>query len=385
MPTSKSKNLLYNLLLPFCFPHPPHNPFIGFEGHDVNRKQSLARIIRKNHLSGGAIAFKAGTDCSMVFTTAFHCSRMPGTQIYYRVASITKMATALLSVILMDRGIIDPDRPVTEMITDGKDIKELEGILIGHLLSHTSGLMDPPGLENMLLAHIPLRDAVAGSRKRCKQNSFCYSNLGYGIIGCIFESLLGESVVKVFRDHLFLPLGLDATISGSTLAWNEIMPVRRIRLIQRGECITVTPLGRIPVTDPEPDYHYGYTAGSMYITLPSLIRLTECIRDGGKPLVSGQFSGYMKQETTRYGAIAPSLTYGHGLLRIRDRRITDNLVIGHQGFAYGCVDGAFWEESTGNLMISMNGECSEARTGRIGTVNMDLCKFAFREEIPTWK
>ena len=385
MPTSKSKNLFYRAALPCCFPHIPGNPFISLEGHDILRKRRLAGIIRRNHLSGGAIAIKSSSDCSEIFTKSIHTTKMPGNQTYFRVASITKMATALLAVLLMDRGILDPEKPVSELLPDGSGIPELNGIMISQLLSHTSGLVDPPDLERMLLSRKPLREAAAGCRKYAEQTRFCYSNLGFGIIGCIFETLLEEPVDKIFRDYLFKPLGLNATLSGATLSGEDIMPVKRISLLNRGNCMTLTQLGRIPVTEPEPSFHYGYTAGSMYITLPSLVRLTECIRDGGKPLISGNYAGLMKQEAAQYGAVSPTLSYGYGLLRINDKRISDSIVIGHQGFAYGCVDGAFWEETTGNLMISLNGSCSEARTGRLGYVNMDLCRFAFREEIPLWK
>jgi hypothetical protein len=72
-------------------------------------------------------------------------------------------------------------------------------------------------------------------------------------------------------------------------------------------------------------------------------------------------------------------------LIIRDRRISPHTVYGHQGFAYGCVDGAFWEDGTGNIMISLNGGASEARSGRLGILNLELCRWAFREEIPEWK
>ena len=123
----------------------------------------------------------------------------------------------------------------------------------------------------------------------------------------------------------------------------------------------------------------------MYTDLPSLTRLVCCIRDGGDPLLSRQYSGYMKKEVSSYGSLSPTLAYGSGLLIIRDRRISDAPVFGHQGFAYGCVDGAFWEETTGNIIISLNGGCSEARTGRLGIANLDLCRWTFRKEMPQWK
>jgi hypothetical protein len=44
----------------------------------------------------------------------------------------------------------------------------------------------------------------------------------------------------------------------------------------------------------------------------------------------------------------------------------------------------FWEDSTGNIMILLNGGCSEARYGRLGCANYDFLRWAFRKEIPSW-
>ena len=383
MPTSAGKNLIYRLALPFLAPAVPPHPVLLQDNRPVVMQKKLTRIIRRNHISGGAIAFRSGSEQAVLYTIPFHTETQPGNQIYYRVASITKMATALVAAVLIDRGILDPDRPVSALLPGSSDIPELQGICISELLSHTSGLTDPSGLENKLLLRVPLRAAVSGCRRPDK--SFCYSNLGFGIIGCVFESLLGLPVEQIFQEYLFRPLNLDATLSGITLDINKIMPVKRILPWHENECIKVTKLGMIPMKEADPSLHYGYTAGSMYITLQSLIRLTECIRDKGMPLLSGRYSGYMKRKQASYGPISPTLSYGKGLLIIRDRRISGSVIYGHQGFAYGCVDGAFWEESTGNIVVSLNGGCSEARVGRLGIVNRDLCRFAFREEIPSWK
>ena len=52
--------------------------------------------------------------------------------------------------------------------------------------------------------------------------------------------------------------------------------------------------------------------------------------------------------------------------------------------AYGCVDGAFWEENTGCSVIMLNGGAGEARTGRLGLLNRDILRWAFRKELPAW-
>ena len=384
MPASRSKNLLYRAALPFLSPAVPADPVVSVKGHTLASEKKLLRLIRRNHISGAALCLQSGSETSMVFTRAVHTDLIPDEHTYFRVASITKTATALLCTHLMDRGLLDPDKPVCELRPGCAGLPELEGIRLRHLLSHTSGLSDPQGLEELLLKKTPLPEALSGCRKHEPGETFLYSNLAFGLIGSLLESVFGRPVEKIFREYLF-QLRLNATLAGSSIPADRIIPVIRMLPHHAGSSIRVTRLGRFPLDCADPLHHYGYTAGSMYIEPESLLRLTACVRDGGAPLLSPRYMDYMKKEVVSYGAVSPTLSYGFGLLIVRDRRISDSTVFGHQGFAYGCVDGAFWEESTGNILISVNGGCSEARTGRFGIANLDLCRWAFRKELPLWK
>lgn len=385
MPTSKFKNLLYRAALPFLSPSIPKNPVKRVSGHPLITEKKLSALLRANHITGAALCLQSGQDTSFVFSQAVHTNLVADESTYFRVASITKMATALLCTYLMDQGLLDPESPVNELLPEAKDVDELKNIRLHHLLSHTSGLADPHGLEGLLLKRTPYTESVKGCRFHSPGEVFRYSNLGFGLIGCILESLFDQSVEQIYQHHLFNPLKLDASLEGSSLPEERIMPVIRILPYHTGSAIRVTRLGRLPIAHPAPLLHYGYTAGSMYITLPSLLRLITCIRDNGFPLLSPRYADYMKQNVISYGEVSPTLSYGHGLLIVHDSRISDSPVFGHQGFAYGCVDGAFWENSTGNILISLNGGCSESRSGRLGIANLDLCRWAFRKELPVWK
>lgn len=162
------------------------------------------------------------------------------------------------------------------------------------------------------------------------------------------------------------------------------MPVARLLPWHPGQEVVVTRLGRIPLTDPDPLRHYGHTAGSLYIDIFSLRRLLICLRDHGVPLISGTLGTEMLRQQASYGALSPTLSYGLGLLMIQDPALSASRILGHQGFAYGCADGAFWEESSGNLILFLNGGASEARVGRLGLCNRDLLRWALRKEFPRW-
>ena len=148
--------------------------------------------------------------------------------------------------------------------------------------------------------------------------------------------------------------------------------------------MTITKLGRIPLNHPDPLRHFGHTAGAMYTDAPSLSRLLDLIGSLGMIDDKRLISAEMMAEMTRVQASTPTRTYGLGLVLMNRPGISEHRLLGHQGFAYGCVDGAFIEEGTGRKVIFLNGGASEAREGKLGLVNKDVLTWAFRKEFPSW-
>ena len=384
MPSTKIKNLLYRSALPFCAPSAGRSPLLPAQGHPLSDPDGLSRIIRRHHAAGSAVLVSDGSRFSLVLEKPSPAGQAASPDTYFRVASITKMATALLSVILVHDGLLDPDAPVAGYLPDSDGLPELDGVTLRRLLSHTSGLADPLRLESLLESGAPYREAVSGARAAEPGSSFRYSNLGFGLVGCILESVTGTVLGELFSSRIFRPLGMNASVEGCSLPEERIMPVIRILPYRPENRLTVTPLGRIPFSSPDPLHHYGHTAGSMYTDIQSLHKLLICLRDGGSPLLPASAADVMKQKHASYGSLSTTLSYGLGLLIIDDPRLSSGRILGHQGYAYGCADGAFWEEDTGRVMMILNGSCSEAREGRLGLCNRDMLRWAFRKELPQW-
>ena len=384
MPTTRFKNLVYRTLLPFCAPSCGRSPVSSVNGHSVSKMKDFVRLIRKHHVLGSATLISDGRDQSVIFTRSEKPLHQPDFDTYFRVASITKIATAMLAMHLAEQHLLLLDDRISDILPLDPMPEEFSGVTLRHLLSHTSGLMDPPFLERDLENGKTLQEVVRGMRVSQPGRTFRYSNLGYGIIGCIIEAVVHEPLDAVFDRMLFEPLGLKATLSGCTLPREKIMPVTRILPYRRGNDLILTPLGRVPLDSPDPARHFGHTAGSMYITVQSLHTLLNVLILNGTGYLSPDSVAEMKKQHASYGSESPTLSYGLGLLRISDPSLSSSRVLGHQGFAYGCGDGAFWEENSGKTLIFLNGGCSEARTGRLGLSNRDFISWAFRKELPLW-
>lgn len=384
MPTTKLKNTLYRIALPFFAPNCSRHPVTSVSGRDPVFIRNLEALHRKHHILGSAVLLTSPGQYSLVCTSSENPKHSACPETLFRVASITKMAAAVLCGRLMEEGTLDPDCPVSEYFTNESARSGLDGITLRHLLSHTSGIIDPAGLESAVNQGVPFTDLLPSSRCFLPGSSFHYSNFGFGLIGCILESVFNMPVGQIFRNRLFEPLQMNATLEACLLPAESIMPVTRVLPYKKGRDITVTALGSRPLLSPDPLRHYGHTAGSMYTDIFSLQKLLDVLILKDNDYLSERWKNEILLEHASYGSLSPTLSYGLGLLRISDPALSDGNIYGHQGFAYGCVDGAFWEENTGRSVIMLNGGADEARTGRLGLLNRDILYWAFRKEMAAW-
>lgn len=182
---------------------------------------------------------------------------------------------------------------------------------------------------------------------------------------------------------------MEATLDATTLDEGRIGEIRRVLSRHPQPGVRVTKLGRVPLKEPDPLRHFGHTAGAMYTTAESISHmLTLLTTDGlwqGKPFLSKESIAAMKTPQASYGAVSPGMHYGLGLILFEDKRLPGCVLAGHQGFAYGCVDGAFVDLNSGRQVIQLNGGASEARDGRLGLLNRDVLRWALGKEMPQWK
>lgn len=62
-----------------------------------------------------------------------------------------------------------------------------------------------------------------------------------------------------------------------------------------------------------------------------------------------------------------------GLLKLEDASVCPKAVWGHQGFAYGAVNGVFFDQK-GSGFAALNSGVSEQRVGHLALINRDLIR-----------
>lgn len=146
----------------------------------------------------------------------------------FRIASITKTFTAMAVLQLWEQGLIDLDAPANDYLRAYKLVPaqaNFRPATVRHLLTHTAGIREvlhPSGLLRLrdlgetvkLGRRVPsLAEYYQGSlRIDAEPGSRCmYTNHGFATLGQIIEDVSGQPLDSYFREHLFMPLGMDHT------------------------------------------------------------------------------------------------------------------------------------------------------------------------------
>lgn len=209
------------------------------------------------------------TDGKKIHGTVFHIYRASdgfswsgstghmNTDSQYPIASITKMYTAAVLIMMEQEGLIDLDAGITEYLpprlTDrlhnyrGQDYSS--SITVRHLMSHQSGLPDyftepvteyetkKISVDEMIAIdenwHYDIDKVVEWTRIRPAHfapgtnDKAYYSDANYQLLGQIIEQITGQSLSEVYTERIFTPLKLTKTyLQTSQNEWN-MPPVTR--------------------------------------------------------------------------------------------------------------------------------------------------------------
>jgi len=136
----------------------------------------------------------------------------------FRLASVSKQFTAILALVLQEKGVIDVQRPISTYVPK-LDGHEIGTVSLYHILTNTAGIpndvyvWDYANLKNQSpFSTDVLLDSRASIKLLFKPGEkFSYSNAGFVLAGCIMEKITGKSYEQLLNEHLFLPLGMTGT------------------------------------------------------------------------------------------------------------------------------------------------------------------------------
>jgi CubicO group peptidase (beta-lactamase class C family) len=145
----------------------------------------------------------------------------------FRIASITKTFTAIAVMQLVERGLVDLDRPANDYLKAYRLAPTSPGfpaVTVRHLLTHTAGIGEVARPSDLLRpdwgdsvvpgARVPslaefYRGALAVDIE--PGTTFTYTNHGYATLGQIVEDVGGQPLASYLRTNVFEPLGMVDT------------------------------------------------------------------------------------------------------------------------------------------------------------------------------
>ncbi len=136
------------------------------------------------------------------------------------IGSITKQFTGAAILKLQEEGRLRVSDPVSKYFPNVPS--EKRPITLHHLLTHSSGLIDPEKIGDWdpISRDEYVRLVLAEPLLFAPGSGYEYANANFSLLAAIIEQLTGKSYEKFIRERLFLPCGMYET--GYILpAWGE--------------------------------------------------------------------------------------------------------------------------------------------------------------------
>jgi CubicO group peptidase (beta-lactamase class C family) len=303
-----------------------------------------------------------------------------------RIASISKLVTAMAVMRLVDQGRLSLDRDVSEYLgwTLRNPAYPNRPITLRLLLGHRSSLIDGPDLYIVPLG-MTLRERLGDPRVWDAAHApgsdwFHYTNLNFPVVASVMEKVTGERFDRLMHRLVLKPLKLDACFN-----WSGCSPAmaRRAVVLYRasGEVAKDDLGGRLPdcpvVTSEGGDcdlsrYQPGENGalfspqGGLRISMKGLARVGQVMANHGKGFMSETSFASMERSFWRFdgsngldedgSASGFFCTYSLAVQMIeipfrdcRDGLFGDGeLRLGHSGDAYGLKSGLWWNPRDGS-------------------------------------
>ncbi|MFH1512721.1 MAG: serine hydrolase domain-containing protein [Bacillota bacterium] len=392
MPIRAHKNILYAAALPLIGRQCRwrHAEITGESRPDT--LAAVERVWKRHYTVGGCVQVirngQAAETCTVGFAS-LHPRRPVRADTVFRTASIAKAVCALLVLRLKTLGKLSVEEDISDFWH--REIRNpyhpQVKIPLGSLLSHTSGFADTPryfrSFTEEITADELLSDPASYSR-HLPYRAFRYSNFGAGLIGSLLEARFNIGFEDLIQRELFLPLGVQATFD-----------IRRADVRRLADGYRVLPPGRAafdaqrrfhaaaPIGAPNPQRHFLLASGNLFITAGEMAKLCllvmrQGMHDGTAFLNAASMDNLF--DVSHGGAERwPGMRHGMGLFTLEDGAVFPRRLYGHQGFAYGAVNGFFFD-GNGNGLVSFNSGASERRAGRLSCLNRDLIRAVIAED-----
>ncbi len=287
----------------------------------------------------------------------------------YRIASVTKLVSAIGLMQLLEEKNIPLDTPMSDVL--GYQVVNPafpeEPITIRQVLSHTSSFVQAnqyhPKWETL-----PRKNKYFSAKDK-PGDKYVYSNLNGGFFGAMIEALSGQSVNTYMQEHVFRPLGINAAYHAALLPDQSDIAQKLNKdgsLSASNRAVMGTFKKYNDTCDPR--QNNDHTVGGLYISANGLIRIIAMLEQGG------ELDGVriLKEETVQLmmqdqhlipgSSVHCESEYGLSVARVYD--MPGGTWYGHQGKYLGLSSNIYFQPDTGlSVAVIANGYKSQNQDG----------------------
>ena len=284
----------------------------------------------------------------------------------YRIASVTKMVSAIGLMRLYEQGLFDLDAPLADLLPFRVTNPEYprRPVTARQTLSHTSGF------DSVSAYHPNWEALLPGNRYFLPGTApgtvYAYANMNGGLTGALIEALTGESVETYMQEQVFAPLGVTASYHAGLLPEGTGLSARLDTLGRT----TASPAAQRRGAETfdltaDPREHTDITVGRLVISASGLSRIVRMLlnrgRLGGVTVLQRATVRLMERDQAgiRGSSVSASSPYGLGLCRVED--LPGGVWYGHQGMLEGLSADAFYQPDTGLTCVVIANGCRPKR------------------------
>jgi len=374
---------MVSLLISLCLCLSLALPALG-EGENP-LDEGIRASFKRMKTSGGMVV--AAKDGEIVYSYCYGFSDkfskdMVTPDTYFRIASVSKLVSAVTIMRMVDAGLLDLDENLGTYLGDPAYVAANPyfpkiPLTTRHLMTHTSSLSSKGGFTKHRALSLMLD--VSNKRKSDFHNEepgsvYRYSNYGAGILGCLMEAIVGKRINEVAKEMTFDPLGIDAAYH-PTLVQH---PEKIATTYETDGSIAITRSLRLKEEYPEKidvDHDYNETYGSVWMKGEDLCRIGIMLCEGGK--LDGQ--QFLKPETVAEmiasqqgrGYVTVDSPYGLNVERVSNL-VQGRMFYGHQGLSEAILCNLYFDPESHFVFALVTNGCKSAKNDRIGVLTRSL-------------
>lgn len=351
---------------------------------NIQKARQAEKILRKYRCLGATLCtFDAGNITGSLSFGSARKGVPAGEDTVYRIASVSKLITAMGLMRLKEKGVVDLDADVAQYypLSLRHPRAQETPITLRMLASHTAAIHDGVDYNTGIAANLDAGQLLKGDSfaAHLPGETWEYSNFGAGLAGAVMEAAAGVDFEELMQQEVFVPLGVEATfypqkVKGTLADATRILPPAKapgFDAVKRRK-------KPMPETAINPEKHYNLAHGNLCIRAGELARLGMALMQPG--FLTDESLQEMRRIIAPFGARAHNLSQGIGTFILQDETICPRTLYGHQGMAYGACHGLFFDVEKQKGLVLLTSGVSEARRGVLSDVNADMIRLYLTEE-----